>query len=119
MSDDLNRIDDMLNYDISRSLQKLGFTFPKTIEDFDRLLAIDDQYMVSPPEYIIDPYVFLEKSVSGKNKRRSASKTLEVPQDYSQKFAQAAREGKEITDDIKRKMAADKLNSKRGENRKN
>ena len=105
MSRELNFSDDLFDDEIHQTLRTLGFTFPKTIDDFGKLLFSEEIVGEAPPEDLRDPYVFL-KAV--RFKKHMDIKSREIGQDYSQKFAQAAREGNKISDEVKKKMEEDR-----------
>ncbi|GGC15859.1 hypothetical protein [Dyadobacter sediminis] len=108
MIDDINNTEDLLDDGIDKSLRELGFIFPKTVSDFCQLQLDLDAARNDLPERIKDPYVFLHRTIVGK---KSLNSVIEMRPDYSQNFAQAAREGREITEEIRKKMVQDKLKS--------
>ena len=113
MNKELNNMDDFLDDSIGRSLRKLGFTFPRNIEDFKSIEERVKKNGIALPERLQDPYKFLgEKTYS------LISQNEQGQGEYFQQLAQAAREGKLITDDIKKRMAEDKLKANKKNNQK-
>jgi hypothetical protein len=110
MSNEINNMDDLLDDNISRSLRLLGFTFPRTAEDFERIDDLVKSENAMLPARLQDPYSFLGK----KTFSHSRDSTIEQGE-YFQQLAQAARDGKTISDEIKKKMAQDKLKSEKKE----
>jgi hypothetical protein len=106
ISDD---IDDFMNDNIHEALEGLGFIFPKTINDFNKIEKDVNRRKRKQPEQLKDPFKFLNQRVY-----RDAMNLTSFPteQDYSQNFAQAAREGKTISEDLKLKMSEDKFKSR-------
>lgn len=98
------------NKDIGKLLRKYGYTLPLTE---DEVIAFENKYgkdYESPKEWssiddIINTSILEEKKVislrdNGKNKSAN-------------QLSMAAREGKEITDEIRKKMKEDKKNAKK------
>lgn len=114
MSTTLDNTNEFLNDDIHEALERLGFLFPKTISDFIEIEKDVNKKPRKRPEQLEDPYKFLNQRVytdilNGTNIKET---------DYSQNFAQAAREGKSISVNIKDKMLQDKLKSRQQNNKK-
>lgn len=109
MNNEINNIDDLFDDSIDSSLRQLGFVFPSSSADFNQIEENLKNDKFSKPASLQDPYSFL-----GKRRFNSGSKKLANPNDYSVQLAQAARDGSEISDEIKTKMAEDKLKSKKG-----
>jgi len=111
MKNDNSYIDDLFDDGIARSLNALGFVFPRTAADFDLIeTKIANQQNIQP-ERLKDPYSFL-----GKRAFKGDRTIVKDQVDYSQSLAQAAREGNVISDDVKRKMAEDKLRANQKQN---
>jgi len=115
MNEDEKNSDDLLDHGISKILQKLGAIFPKTVADFAQLELDEKSFGATPPTSIEDPYAFLNET---RFKRHLDLKVIKIGQGqgYSQNFAQAAREGKNISLDVKNKMAQDKIKSSQNKN---
>lgn len=113
MNNELNNIDDLLDDNIGKSLRVLGFTFPRTAEDFKRIEECVKKNRVALPARSQDPYSFL-----GKRAYNLISQNVheQGQGEYFKQLAQAARDGKIITDDIKKRMAEDKLKSGKKKN---
>lgn len=108
MNNDFNNIDDLFDDKIDASLRKLGFIFPRTVEDFN---AIEGQLKIEPlakSERMSNPVLFLQQRRFVAPSCRDNGQQLE---EYSRELSQAAREGKSIPDDIRQKMASDKRNA--------
>lgn len=105
MNKELNYSDDLFDDEMHRSLRTLGLIFPKTIDDFRKLLLSEEVVGEIPPVGLRDPYAFLK---AARFKKYTNTKLIEIGQDYSQKFAQAAREGNEISEEVKKKMEEDR-----------
>lgn len=109
MSTISNNIDDFLDDEIHQSLSKLGYIFPSTISDFKEIIKSTKEKKRKQPKQLKDPYEFLNhKAYNSDKKFISANDEA----DYSEKFAQAAREGKQISEEIKNEMQKDKLKSR-------
>ena len=108
MDNALNNMDDLLDDNIGKSLRQLGFTFPKTAGDFKRLEEYVKNNKNTMPARLQDSNSFLNKRAF---KPSIAHGSDEEQGEYFQKLAQAARDGNEITDEIKKRMAEDKLKS--------
>lgn len=109
MSTISNNIDDFLDDELHQSLSKLGYIFPSTISDFKEIIKSTKEKKRKQPKQLRDPYEFLNHKVyNSDNKLISINKESE----YSEKFAQAAREGKQISEEIKKEMQKDKLKSR-------
>lgn len=106
MNNELNNIDDLLDDSIGKSLRQLGFTFPRTVDDFNRIEEYVKNNKPALPKRLQDPSTFLDQKVFKSNALLRNGQEI-----YFQNLAQAARDGKVITDDVKKKMAEDKLNS--------
>ncbi|WP_153799671.1 hypothetical protein [Foetidibacter luteolus] len=106
MNKELDNMDDLFDDNIGKSLRQLGFMFPRTAADFKRIEDLAKKNQANLPDRLSDPYQFL-----GKRNFRCDINSFHIDQqdEYSNKLAQAAREGKNIPDDIKAKMAQDKL----------
>lgn len=113
MKDELNNMDDLLDDNISRSLRQLGFTFPQTVEDFICIEECVKTNNISLPARLQDPYSFL-----GRRAYIPTRKNVHEQSEYFQQLAQPARDGKIISEDIKKKMAEDKLKSGKMKNDK-
>jgi len=115
MNNNLNTLDDLFDREMSKALRELGFIFPQTVEDFQR---IENELKFKPltqPDKLKDPMSFLGKT-HRKPKLPSGNVDALDLNDYSSNLAQAAREGKEITEDVKRQMEEDKKKSKKSGN---
>ena len=108
MINELNNMDDLLDDNIGKSLGELGFIFPSTPEDFRRIEHDLKNNAITLPKRLQDPYSFL-----GKRAYHPISKNEHGKMGYTQELAQAARDGKPITEDIRRKMVEDKLKSEK------
>ncbi len=108
MNNELDNMDDLFDDNIGKSLRHLGFIFPRTAADFKNIEDLAKKHHVKLPDRLNDPYQFL-----GKRSFKSDTSPLNIDQqdEYFNKLAQAARDGKTIPDDIKKKMAKDKLKS--------
>lgn len=111
MNNEINHIDDLFDGSISKSLRNLGFVFPRTCADFNKLEENIKVNKLSMPMNLRNPSVFLGKKVF----QRHSAVTLSLS-DYSMQLAQAAREGNNISDDVKDKMEKDKLAAKKKNN---
>jgi hypothetical protein len=109
MNNDINNMQDLYDDNISRSLRKIGIVFPRTAIDFKEIDAEVNEGKLAQPERLKNPFSFLGK----RHFKGEQSIHLEEQHEYSTSLAQAAREGKVISDEVKKKMAADKLNSKK------
>lgn len=109
MSNQIENMDDLLDDSIDRSLRTLGFVFPRAEDHFRRLDDHAKNSKTIQPDRIKDPLEFLGKRAF---KRPKALVPEEVPNEYFQSFAQAAREGKAISDEVKQKMLDDKLKAR-------
>lgn len=112
MSNGINNMDDLLDDGISRSLSELGFIFPKTLDDFKILDNQAKSSKIIQPDSIKDPFKFFGKRAFKSNQLQGHEYSQTK---YLQSFAQAAREGNVISDEIKRKMTEDKQKSRRNE----
>jgi len=110
----LDNTNEFLNDDIHEALEKLGFIFPKTINDFIEIEKDINRKKRKQPEQLKDPFKFLNQRVY----TDISDHTINKESDYSQNFAQAAREGKSISVNIKDKMYEDKLKSRQQNNKK-
>lgn len=111
MNNELNNMDDLLDDSVGKSLRELGFTFPRNIEDFKSIEEYVKKNRIALPERLQDPYKFLgEKTYS------FISQNEQGQGEYFQQLAQAARAGKVITEDIKKRMAEDKLKANKKKN---
>ena len=108
MSTISNNIDDFLDDELHQSLTKLGYIFPSTINDFKEIIKSTKEEKRKQPKQLKDPYKFLNNKVYNHNKNWVATSN---ESDYSEIFAQAAREGKQISEEIKNEMQKDKLKS--------
>lgn len=111
MNSDINNIDDLFDDSLSKSLTQLGFLFPKTIADFKRIEQHIKNNRIPQPDRLKDPYVFLNKHLF-----KGGIQGNENDLNYSENLAQAAREGKEMTDEVKKKMLEDKLKARKKDN---
>ncbi|SDP99717.1 hypothetical protein SAMN05428975_5130 [Mucilaginibacter sp. OK268] len=107
MNNEINHIDDLFDDSISKSLRKLGFIFPRTCADFNKIEENIKVNKLSMPMNLRDPSVFLGKKVF----QNHSAITLSLS-DYTMKLAQAAREGNDISEEVKDKMEKDKLAAK-------
>lgn len=107
MNNEINHIDDLFDDSISKSLRKLGFIFPRSCTDFNQIEENIKVNNLAIPINLRDPSVFLGKKVF----QNHAAITLSLS-DYSMQLAQAAREGNDISEDVKDKMEKDKLAAK-------
>jgi len=113
MNNTLNNMDDLFDDNIGISLRQLGVIFPREVADFKRIESQVKKNKIIQPEHLKDPFSFL-----GKRTFKSWSKSTgeEDEKLYSQNLAQAARDGKIISDEIKKKMVEDKLKSSQKKN---
>lgn len=109
MSTISNNIDDFLDDELHQSLSKLGYIFPSTISDFKEIIKSTKEEKRKQPKQLKDPYEFLNHKVYNSDKKFISAND---GADYSEKFAQAAREGKQISEEIKNEMQKDKLKSR-------
>lgn len=112
MSTISNNIDDFLDDELHQSLSKLGYIFPSTISDFKEIIKSTKEKKRKQPKQLKNPYEFLNHKVYNCDKKFIS---INDEAEYSEKFAQAAREGKQISEEIKNEMQIDKLKS-RGKN---
>lgn len=106
MSNEKNTLDDLFDDDISRALKDLGFIFPQTVEDFQKLETEVKQNPISQPDKLKDAFSLLGKT--HRKKRVGIVKSLQDINDYSSNFAQAARELKVIPEELFKQMQEDK-----------
>lgn len=104
-----NNIDDFLDDELHQSLSKLGYIFPNTISDFKEIIISTKKEKRKQPKQLKDPYKFLNHKVYNQNKNLI---NINDEADYSEIFAQAAREGKQISEEVKNEMQKDKLESR-------
>ena len=109
MSTISNNIDDFLDDELHQSLSKLGYIFPNTISDFKEIIKSTKKEKHKQPKQLKDPYKFLNHKVYNPNENLI---TVNDETDYSEIFAQAAREGKQISEEVKIEMQNDKLKSR-------
>ena len=109
MSTISNNIDDFLDDELHQSLSKLGYIFPSTISDFKEIVKSTKEGKRKQPKQLKDPYKFLNHKVYNPNENLI---TVNDETDYSEIFAQAAREGKQISEEVKIEMQNDKLKSR-------
>ena len=108
MSNIINNMDDLCDDNIGNSLRRLGYAFPKTASDFRRIDSEVKNNNSTPPGRLKDPFNFLGKRCFKKDIHIEGDKKV-----FIQNLSQAAREGNDISDEIKRKMAEDKQNSRK------
>lgn len=113
MSTISNKMDSFLDDELHKALSKLGYIFPTTIEDFKEIKEKADKKTPRQPERLKDPFTFLNNHVY---KCEENFKELNIVGNYSQNFAQAAREGKTISEEIKKEMQNDKIKSRQKNN---
>ncbi|WP_185226258.1 hypothetical protein [Chryseobacterium indologenes] len=101
-------INEFLNDDIHEALEELGFIFPKTINDFIEIEKNVNGKKRKRPEQLKDPFKFLNNRVY----KGTIGYSENYTESYSQNFAQAAREGKTISEDLKQRMIEDKIKSR-------
>jgi len=106
MNNELHNMDDLFDESIGKSLRQLGDTFAKTTADCKKMDELAQKMQINKPERLTDPYAFLGKRSF---RRAASSQNNEEEKNYDSEMAQAAREGKGINEEIKKKMAADKL----------
>lgn len=109
MSNNNHNLDDLLDDDLHRLLAQSGFIFPKTDSDFENIRSQAKAMSPVQPDRLKDPYSFLGKRSFS---RKLENQARQVPFEYIQRLAQAAREGSVIPDDIKKKMEEDKQKSR-------
>lgn len=109
MSTISNNIDDFLDDELHQSLSKLGHIFPSTISDFKEIIKSTKEEKRKQPKQLKDPYEFLNHKVYNSHKKLIS---INDEAEYSEKFAQAAREGKQISEEVKNEMQNDKLKSR-------
>ena len=113
MNNEIKNIHDLLDDNISRSLRQLGLLFPRTAADFKKIENEIKNNKIVQPERLKDPNSFLGKRHFHKSIKQHQEGE---PINYTQNLAQAAREGKLISEDVKKKMAEDKLKSNKKKN---
>src|SRR5690554_616097 len=103
MNNEINNIDDLFDDSISRSLKHLGIVFPRTFADLKKINENLYDPKVIKSGSLTDPYSFL-----GKRRFSRHVEAVLIQNDYFNNLSQAAREGREISDEIRKKMAEDK-----------
>ncbi|MFN7492240.1 MAG: hypothetical protein ACK5RG_04930 [Cyclobacteriaceae bacterium] len=102
MKNEQGNVNNLADKTVHKHLKSLGYVFPQNTEDFERLEKEVSETQISKPESFKDPMKFIGRKLK---KYQQHEQTFEA---YEQNFAQAAREGNEISDDIKKQMALDK-----------
>ncbi len=113
MSNPINSIDDLFDDQIGKFLRRLGYSFPKSEADFKQIESHIKMNKAVEPERLKNPYTFLGKRSFS---RHAASIPGDGQTSYSQDLSQAAREGKNISEEIRKKMTEDKLKANRNKN---
>lgn len=113
MKKDIANMDDLFDDSIDQSLRCLGFTFPRTVSDFCQIESKVRNSKIKQPDRLKDPFVFLGKRMHNGNNQVMPDREQN---EYSQNLAQAAREGKVISEEIKKRMAADKQKTNQKKN---
>jgi hypothetical protein len=110
MNNDLNKLDDLFDENINKALKKLGLITPQTAKDFRDLDNEISRKSSIQPEKLKDPLAFLDR---GERKRgvNLNEMATDTNADYSSVLAQAAREGKTISEEVKKQMQEDKRQS--------
>lgn len=111
----IDNIDDWFDDNIGKSLRQLGYCFPKTMADFKKIESQVKKNKIAVPDKLKNPYAFLGKrNFNG----LTAVGHEEEQTSYTQNLSQAAREGKGISDEVRKRMNEDKLNAgqKKNEN---
>ena len=91
---------------VHKHLKSLGYVFPQNKEDFEKLEQEVSETKISKPESFKDPLKFIGRKLKKYQQQEQSSET------YEQNLAQAAREGNEISDEVKKQMDKDKKISK-------
>ncbi len=113
MNNEIDNMQDLFDDNIGRALRQLGFVFPRTAADFRRIEYDVKDNKIVQPERLKDPTSFLSKRhFKGAVKLRQEDEQVE----YNTNLAQAARQGKLISEEVKKKMADDKLKSNKKKN---
>lgn len=89
-----------------RSLKVHGFVFPESDDEVEELYKNCLAGKLSIPEKLKDPAWVFEHNENSNSKVIKLSSS--APKEIVQNLAQAAREGKELSDDILSKMEADR-----------
>ncbi len=110
MNNDLNKLDDLFDENINKALKKLGLVTPQTATDFRDLDDEITRKFTTQPEKLKDPFAFLNRGVRKRSTNLNETET-DANTDYSSVLAQAAREGKTISDEVKKQMQEDKKQS--------
>jgi branched-subunit amino acid aminotransferase/4-amino-4-deoxychorismate lyase len=99
-SEEDSRIEDSFH----NALKKFGYVFPETEEELEHLKATVSRKKNHIPDELNDPFQIL------KNGRVTALNSFNVSEDHEieENLAMAAREGKEIPEDIRRQMEQDR-----------
>jgi hypothetical protein len=105
MNNGKDNFDDLFDDNIGKSLRELGFLFPKTDAEFKTLEKEIKNSKMPQLNRLKDPYAFLGKR---SYKKQQLTIGFNFRDGYGQNFAQAAREGNCISDELKQKMAEDK-----------
>jgi hypothetical protein len=115
MNNSIDSIDGLFDDQIAKVLKQLGYSFPKSEADFKKIESDLKMNGTIQPEALKNPYTFLGKR-SFKCQITSTSGDDQIF--YDQNLSQAARAGKDISEEIRRKMAEDKLKAsqKKSEN---
>jgi mRNA-degrading endonuclease HigB of HigAB toxin-antitoxin module len=106
MKNEQGNANNLVDKTVHKHLKSLGYVFPQNKEDFEKLEEEVSNTKISKPESFKDPLKFLGRKLK---KYQQQEQSFEA---YEQNLAQAAREGNEISDDVKKQMEQDKKISK-------
>lgn len=95
-----SRVDDSFH----SALKKFGYVFPETEEELEHLKATVSRKKIQIPDELNDPFQILKK---GKVTTLNSFNVSE-DQEIEENLAMAAREGKEIPEDILSQMEQDR-----------
>jgi hypothetical protein len=107
MKNEQGNVNNLVDKTVHKHLKSLGYVFPQNKEDFEKLEEEVSKTKISKPESFKDPLKFLGRKLK---KYQQQEQSFEA---YEQNLAQAAREGNEISDDVKKQMEQDKKNRKK------
>jgi hypothetical protein len=109
------KMDEIIENAFVKSLRHHGFLFPETQTELEIVKSKKEIEEVPLPSELEDPMQIIRRG-----KIESIS-SVEFPEnsDVEENLARAAREGKDIPDDVKNQMKKDKDSSKRKDNDEN
>lgn len=102
MKNEQGNSNNLVDKTVHKHLKSLGYVFPQNKEDFEKLEEEVSKTKISKPESFKDPLAFLGRKLKRYQQQEQSSES------YEQNLAQAAREGNEISDDVKKQMEQDK-----------